>query len=97
MRREEVRKLMKDLSNRYYIEGKGKSEFCKAHGINVSKLNYWLKVYGSAKHGEGKFIKLSKTDIRTPVRVHLPNGIELEYKDTIPYEVLEKLLSYAGE
>lgn len=88
---------MKDVVNEYRAKGIRKAEFCRSQNIGISKFNYWLKVYSPIKLEAGSFVKLLGHDLRSPVRVYLTNGIELEYLESLPNNVLEKLLSYVGE
>jgi hypothetical protein len=58
------------------------AEFCRAHGLSVSVLSYWLRKYRDEQSGSekmGSFVALSVGEAdRKGVAVIFPNGVKVE-------------------
>lgn len=100
MGRRSVRNEMQKLVTRYKRSEKSRTEFSEEHGISVSKLSYWVNYFNrEAKTGSvetGGFVPLRETSRSRSICIRLPNGIEIE-SEKMPWEIVERLLRYAGE
>ncbi len=90
-----VRDKMKKLVMDYHKSGESRATFSKAHGLSIAKLSYWVTYYNKEKKETGNFVQLSPPRTMTQIRIHLPNGIEIECGGSIPEELIEKIMSYA--
>lgn len=87
---------MYPIIEEYYSSNLGREDFCKAKGIKIATLSYWVTKYRSEKERSQGFIKL---DVKPKhqsgavwMELELTNGTVLRYYEPVTPEYVKGLI-----